>query len=130
MDMNTARRLAAQRANSDSFKETYFDGIRCKGFRFNVPNGNSNFSLDLSGMGKYFKGIAFFSVANPNLTCQLVINNDVVIENADARFFEINQTNPRDTYIFGRALNGQDTINLSFQNANPAIVLSVLVYYY
>lgn len=128
--MNASRRLAAQRADSVSFKDTYFDGIRCKGFRFNIPTGASTFTLDLSGMAKYFKGITFFTFTNTGLTAQLVINNDVVIESSDARFFEKNAANPRETYPFGRALNGQDTINLSFQNTQPAIVLSVLVYYY
>jgi len=131
MDMNASRRLAAQRADSVSFKDTYFDGIRCKGFRFNIPTGASTFTLDLSGMAKYFKGITFFTFTNTGLTAQLVINNDVVIESSDARFFEVNgDANARETYPFIRALNGQDTITLSFVNTAALVDVSVLVYYY
>jgi hypothetical protein len=129
--MNMSRAQAAQRAGSPAFKETYQEGLRCKGFRFSVPAGNSNFSLQLSGMAYCFKGIAFYNFTNAGLTTQLVINNDVVIESSDARFFEVNgDANARETYPFIRALNGQDTITLSFVNTAALVDVSVLVYYY
>lgn len=129
--MKQARQQAVARANADQFKATYEQGLRCKGFKFSVPTGNSNFSLQLSGMASLFKGIAFYNFTNLGLTTQLVLNNDVVIESADARFFEINgDANPRETYPFFRALNGQDTITLSFVNTAALVEISVLVYYY
>jgi hypothetical protein len=82
-------------------------------------------------MAYCFKGIAFYNFTNAGLTTQLVINNDVVIESSDARFFEVNgDANARETYPFIRALNGQDTITLSFVNTAALVDVSVLVYYY
>jgi len=121
---------AASRSNQIGFKDTYIDGLRCKGFRFSLPAGISVFSLDLSGMAKVFKGIAFANVTSLTVTTQLTINNDVVIESSDARFFSVNgNEQPREAYPFLRGLNGQDTISLSFTNTGAIVSISVLVYY-
>ena len=129
MDMVNERQSAAMRAQR--IRDTYREGVRCKGFRQNFGVGVSDLSLNLSGMGKYFAGIAIHNITAAALDCSLIINEDVVIDNIDARFIEVDgATSPRDFYAFGRALNGQDTIVFRVNNATGGNVsLSILVYY-
>jgi len=127
--MQANRTDASDRAQA--IRATYRDGVRCKGFRNTFGTGTSDLSLSLSGMGKYFLGIALLNLSATGLDLSLVINEDVVIDTLDARFIEVDgATSPRDYYAFGRALNGQDTIVLRVNNSTgAAVAVSVIVYY-
>jgi len=127
MEMN--RQDASKRAQF--IRDTYRDGVRCKGFRKTFATGTDDLSLSLSGMAKYFLGIAIHNITAASLDASLVINEDVVIDTIDARFIEVDgATSPRDFYSFGRALNGQDTINLRINNGTGAAVPIVVIVYY
>lgn len=126
------RMTAAERA--DFIRKTYQVGQRTKGFQFNLPQGQSNQSLNLSGLAKVFLGFAFYIETATDLNainCQLVINESVVVESTAANFFVVQGTNqPRNYYEFMRGLNSQDTITLTFVNSGAAtITLDVVVYY-
>lgn len=127
--MDASRQQAAARANA--IRDTYRDGVRSKGFRQTFGVGTSDLSLSLSGMAKYFLGIAIHNITAANVDLSLVINEDVVLDTIDARFIEVDgATSPRDFYAFGRALNGQDTITLRVNNGTGGnVAISVIVYY-
>jgi|DEB0MinimDraft_4_1074332.scaffolds.fasta_scaffold104370_2 hypothetical protein len=108
-------------------KYQYETGIRCKGFTVAAASGTTQTTLDLSGFAKQFVGIALVD-ALATSDIQLVINNDVVIENTNAQFFNTDDSNPRAFTEFNRPLTGQDTITLKTQ-ATAANTYRVVVYY-
>jgi len=117
----------------EAIQLAYKKGRHAKGFNLALDvNGNGSIRLDLSGFDSMFLGLALqtdfatgFEVSD-NFT--LKVNNDVVIDNASALFFQGAEANPRDFVSFMRPISGNDDISLSFNGANQANV-AIVVYY-
>jgi len=133
---------AAAQMRIDSMRDSYRNGLRCKGFTISAVTGSSFSTIDLSGMAKQFVGFGFyfppaatggaaqFPIAG--LTAQLVINNDVVCDAVTINHLAVNPANQNRAYFeFERALNGQDTITFNFVNSTGAAVnnMALVVYY-
>jgi hypothetical protein len=127
-----ARAAASDRAMA--MREAYSNGVRCKGFTVPIGIGTSAFSVDLSGMAKNFLGFGwyFFSGSPAGVTtCQLVINNDVVVDSTLIQHFQVNgATSDRDYFPFPRPLNGQDTIVFNFNQGGSTASTGYLIAYY
>ena len=125
-----ARAAASDRAMA--MREAYSNGVRCKGFRVSIVSGTSSFSVDLSGMAKNFLGFSYLFLNQPagEVTTQLVVNNDVVVDSTLIQHFQVlGTTSDRDYYPFPRPLNGQDTIVFNFVNGGANAVGFLCVYY-
>lgn len=128
--MNSRQDAMSATARAAAIRKSYTQGIRSKGFSFSIPSGQTTVNLGLTGMGSEFLGFAFLNIGVTNINCQLVINNDVVVEAANAAFYNVNGTQqPRNYYEMCRKLNGQDTINMTFSNAGQALTINIIVYY-
>ena len=138
--------LYDQRASAqmriETMRDSYRNGLRCKGFSVSAVTGSSFTSIDLSGMAKHFVGFAFYfppaatggasQIPIVGLTTQLVINNDVVCDATSIGHLAINPANQnRSYYAFERMLNGQDTITFNFVNSTGAAInnFTLNVYY-
>jgi len=133
---------AAAQMRIDTMRDSYRNGLRCKGFVISAVTGSSFTTIDLSGMAKHFIGFGFYfppvttggaaQVPIAGLTTQLVINNDVVCDSTAIQLLTINPANhDRSFYPFERMLNGQDTIVFNFVNTTGAAVNNfVLNVYY
>jgi hypothetical protein len=126
----------------DSMRDSYRNGLRCKGFTISAVTGSSFSTIDLSGMAKQFVGFGFYfppattggasQLPIAGLTVQLVINNDVVCDAVTINHLAVNGANHNRAYFeFERALNGQDTITFNFVNSTGAAVnnMALVVYY-
>jgi hypothetical protein len=123
------QRMASQRANA--IREQYREGIKAKGFSFTVPANTTSQQLTLTGQASMFFGLAFFNLGTTGISVGLNINEFLVIENVMAQLLEVDgAANGRAFYEFPRPLNGQDTINLNFQNSTGAPVVVYLIVYY
>lgn len=135
-----ARAAASMRI--DTMRDSYRNGIRCKGFSVSAVTGSSSFAVDLSGMAKHFVGFAFYFAPTAaggasqfpvtGLTAQLVINNDVVCDSVAIAHLAINPANQARNFLpFERALNGQDTIIFNFVNSTGGAInnMALNVYY-
>lgn len=131
-NLSPARAAASDRAAM--MRDAYSNGVRCKGFTVPIGIGTSAFSVDLSGMAKNILGFGwyFFSGQPAGVTtCQLVINNDVVVDSTLIQHFVVNgATSDRDYYPFPRPLNGQDTIVFNFNQGGATASTGYLVVYY
>ncbi len=104
--------------------------LRCKGFQITAAaSGVTSDSLDISGEAREFVGIATRG-ANDTTKLQLVINNDVVIEDVAAGFFDSSNANSRMLTPFERPLTGTDDITLRSTNSAAAANEFELVIYY
>ena len=125
-----ARAAASDRAMM--MREAYSNGVRCKGFRVSIVSGTSSFSVDLSGMAKNFLGFSFLFLNQPagEVTTQLVVNNDVVVDSTLIQHFQVlGTTSDRDYYPFPRPLIGQDTIVFNFVIGGANAFGFICVYY-
>jgi hypothetical protein len=133
---------AAASMRIDTMRDSYRNGIRCKGFTISAVTGSSFTTIDLSGMAKHFVGFGFYfppvttggasQIPIGGLTTQLVINNDVVCDSVSIAHLTVNpQNHDRAFYQFERMLNGQDTIVFNFINSTGAAVnnFQLNVYY-
>lgn len=104
--------------------------LRCKGFSITAAaSGVTTDNLDLSGEAREFVGIALRGGLDTT-RLQLVINNDVVIEDTAAGFFDTSNDNSRMLTPFERPLTGRDDITLrSTNDAAVADPFEVVIYY-
>jgi hypothetical protein len=104
--------------------------IRCKGFSITAAaSGVTTDNLDLSGEGREFVGISTRGALDTT-RLQLVINNDVVIEDTAAGFFDTSNDNSRMLTPFERPLTGRDDITLRSTNGEVvADPFEVVIYY-
>jgi hypothetical protein len=84
--------------------------IRRKGFRFSGGTSATAFQIKISGTAKFLLGIGFLNSFGALAT--LTINNEVVFENMDVRFFLFGATE-QDYFAINRPLSGQDDITLT-----------------
>jgi hypothetical protein len=114
----------------DKAQHLYAKAIRCKGFSITAAaSGVTTENLDLSGEAREFVGIALRGAADTT-RLQLVINNDVVIEDTAAGFFDTSNDNSRMLTPFERPLTGRDDITLrSTNDAGAANPFEVVLYY-
>ena len=114
----------------DKAKHLFAKAIRCKGFSITAAAaGVTTDNLDLSGDAREFVGIALRGGADTT-RIQLVINNDVVIEDTAAGFFDTSNDNSRMLTPFERPLTGRDDITLrSTNDAAAANPFEVVLYY-
>jgi hypothetical protein len=113
-----------------SIVQGYIDGLRAKAFPITSVNGVQDNSLTLSGFAKCLNGIIIEPLAANlnNVTISLIVNNDVVIDSANANFFDQDASNPRQYFEFYRPLTGQDTITLRVEDTG-AQSFEILLYY-
>lgn len=124
--------LETQRApRAGALRRSYQTGLRSKGFRFTTAAGSNTQNLQLAGLAHKLEGIAILTNAQNgfvNTEISFTVNNDTVIDRADARFVEYAPNRDLPFYPFMRGLTGQDSISVTVQNANPQTV-SVIIYY-
>lgn len=111
---------------------------RIKGFNFQVPNGTSEFNLDLSGTARILLGLAFFGEGEKGVcwcnfteieSVNFVVNNEIVIDQMNPNFFGP-QFNTNEYYFIPRPLSGTDILTLKFTNPGTTTeAIKVVIYY-
>ncbi|MBW1841111.1 MAG: hypothetical protein JRI75_04895 [Deltaproteobacteria bacterium] len=105
---------------------------RCKGFQFSVPIGASQQeNISLPGTAKIWMGFSLCVDSNvqaQTIDFDITINNEVVIENANACFFGPLFMDS-EYYYLPRPLSGQDTITIQFNNTGAADVVNFVAWY-
>lgn len=113
-------------------KQAYQTGVRSKGFDIQTTATGANERLDLSGFGGELLGIALLTDVDggfgANTRISLKVNNDLIIDEVDARFLEDSPDNPRPFVAYPRPLTGQDSINIEIAN-NSQQTVTVILYY-
>jgi hypothetical protein len=109
----------------------YQQGLRSKGFTFGTSAGSNTQQLNLAGLADRLEGIAILTSAQGGFVdtrLSFTVNNDTVIDNADARFIAYAPERDLPFYPYQRPLTGQDSISVTVNNANPQDI-SVIIYY-
>jgi len=111
---------------------------RLKGYTFNVPNGQSQQNLQLSGTARVLLGIQLIPIAPgtdtfiqgfQNITeISFKVNNEIIIESLSPQFLT-NYANDEEYCDIPRPLSGTDQITISFTNSGATEVCAIAVYY-
>ena len=99
---------------------------RLKGYTFNVPNGQSQQNLQLSGTARILLGIQLIPIAPGTDTfiqgfqniseVSFKVNNEIIIESLSPQFLT-NYSNDEEYCEIPRPLSGADQITISFTNS-------------
>jgi len=88
---------------------------KCKGFDFNIPAGQAENQLNLSGSARILLGFAIYrdpsAAAADWPDVSITINEEIMIDQTNAVFFTPDFMDD-EYYYFPRPLSGQDTIIL------------------
>jgi len=111
---------------------------RLKGYTFNVPNGQSQQNLQLSGTARVLLGIQLISIRPgqdtyiqgfQNITeVSFKVNNEIIIESLSPQFLT-NYANDEEYCDIPRPLSGTDQITISFTNSGATETCAIAVYY-
>jgi len=111
---------------------------RLKGYTFNVPNGQSQQNLQLSGTARVLLGIQLIPIAPGTDTyiqgfqniseVSFKVNNEIIIESLSPQFLT-NYANDEEYCDIPRPLSGTDQITISFTNSGATEVCAIAVYY-
>jgi hypothetical protein len=111
---------------------------RLKGYTFNVPNGQSQQNLQLSGTARVLLGIQLIPIAPgtdtfiqgfQNITeVSFKVNNEIIIESLSPQFLT-NYSNDEEYCDIPRPLSGTDQITISFTNSGATEKCAIAVYY-
>ena len=111
---------------------------RIKGYTFNVPNGQSQQNLQLSGTARVLLGIQLISIRPgqdtyiqgfQNITeVSFKVNNEIIIESLSPQFLT-NYANDEEYCDIPRPLSGTDQITISFTNSGATETCAIAVYY-
>ena len=111
---------------------------RLKGYTFNVPNGQSQQNLQLSGTARILLGIQLIPIAPGTDTfiqgfqniseVSFKVNNEIIIESLSPQFLT-NYSNDEEYCEIPRPLSGTDQITISFTNSGATEKCAIAVYY-
>jgi hypothetical protein len=111
---------------------------RLKGYTFNVPNGQSQQNLQLSGSARVLLGIQLIPIAHGTDTfiqgfqniseVSFKVNNEIIIESLSPQFLT-NYSNDEEYCDIPRPLSGTDQITISFTNSGATEKCAIAVYY-
>ncbi len=111
---------------------------RVKGYQFSVPNGKTDFNLQLSGTARILLGIQLIPVAAGTDTyiqgfqrisnVSFKVNNEIILESLHPNFVT-NYANDGEFMGLPRPLSGTDEITISFTNSGATEVCAIAVYY-
>jgi hypothetical protein len=111
---------------------------RLKGYTFNVPNGQSQQNLQLSGTARVLLGIQLIPIAPGTDTfiqgfqniseVSFKVNNEIIIESLSPQFLT-NYANDEEYCDIPRPLSGTDQITISFTNSGATEKCAIAVYY-
>jgi hypothetical protein len=111
---------------------------RLKGYTFNVPNGQSQQNLQLSGTARVLLGIQLIPIAPGTDTfiqgfqniseVSFKVNNEIIIESLSPQFLT-NYSNDEEYCDIPRPLSGTDQITISFTNSGVTEKCAIAVYY-
>lgn len=116
----------------ENLRKGYQGGIRSKGVTVGVGASGGSEQINLAGDAQEFLGLQLLTDQADGFgaatTIRLEINNDMVIDEVDARFLEDSPENPRAFIAYPRPLTGKDDIQI---RVNSSVVqnVSVIVYY-
>jgi len=106
---------------------------RTKGFRFNVPTGDSTNDIQLSGTARILLGINLIGVSNSYfnnvVSFQFKVNNEIVIDQTDPNFFLKTSLNSQEYYSIPRPLSGTDQITITFKNSGETEIANLQIWY-
>tara|TARA_R100000664_G_C2759378_1_gene149089 strand:+ start:1627 stop:2103 length:477 start_codon:yes stop_codon:yes gene_type:complete len=117
---------------------------KIKGYTFEVPNGNSQFNIELPGIARVFLGLVMYGAnkpeepTTPKLCCetfteidsmQFIINNELIIDQLDPNFISFGLMDT-EYYFLPRPLSGQDTITITFTNNGGLSETAKMCVYY
>jgi hypothetical protein len=111
---------------------------RIKGYTFNVPNGQSQQNLQLSGTARVLLGIQLIPIEAGTDTyiqgfqriteISFKVNNEIIIESLSPQFLT-NYANDEEYCDIPRPLSGTDQITISFTNSGATETCAIAVYY-
>lgn len=110
----------------EQVREFIKNQVRRTGFRFSGGTSPSTFKIELPGDSRFLYGVAFLN--DTFGTCEMKINNEVVIEDTDTGFMQFGLTE-QDYFAVNRPLSGSDTINLILTGDAPYVNEPFVVYY-
>jgi hypothetical protein len=111
---------------------------RVKGYSFNVPNGQSQQNLQISGTARILLGIQLLPVAPgtdtyiqgfQNITnISFKVNNEIILESIHPNFVT-NYANDEEFMPIPRPLSGSDEVTISFTNSGLTETCAIAIYY-
>jgi hypothetical protein len=111
---------------------------RVKGFQFNVPNGQSQQNLQISGTARILLGIQLLPVAAGTDTFiqgfqritnfSFKVNNEIILESLNPTF-ATNYANDGEFLAIPRPLSGTDEVTISFTNSGITETCAIAIYY-
>jgi len=111
---------------------------RVKGYSFNVPNGQSQQNLQISGTARILLGIQLLPVAPgtdtyiqgfQNITnISFKVNNEIILESIHPNFVT-NYANDEEFMPIPRPLSGSDEVTISFTNSGATEICAIAIYY-
>jgi len=111
---------------------------RVKGYSFNVPNGQSQQNLQISGTARILLGIQLLPVAPGTDTyiqgfqritnISFKVNNEIILESIHPNFVT-NYANDEEYLAIPRPLSGSDEVTISFTNSGVTETCAIAIYY-
>jgi hypothetical protein len=111
---------------------------RVKGYSFNVPNGQSQQNLQISGTARILLGIQLIPVAPGTDTyiqgfqritnISFKVNNEIILESIHPNFVT-NYANDEEFMPIPRPLSGSDEVTISFTNSGVTETCAIAIYY-
>jgi hypothetical protein len=111
---------------------------RVKGYTFNVPNGQSQQNLQISGTARILLGIQLLVVAPGTDTyiqgfqsitnISFKVNNEIILESIHPNFVT-NYANDEEFMPIPRPLSGSDEVTISFTNSGLTETCAIAIYY-
>jgi hypothetical protein len=112
---------------------------RVKGYSFNVPNGQTQQNLQISGTARILLGIQLL-VVGPAGTDTFIqgfqsitnisfkVNNEIILESLHPNFVT-NYANDEEFMPIPRPLSGSDEVTISFTNPGATETCAIAIYY-
>jgi len=111
---------------------------RVKGYSFNVPNGQSQQNLQISGTARILLGIQLIPIAPGTDTyiqgfqritnISFKVNNEIILESIHPNFVT-NYANDEEFMPIPRPLSGSDEVTISFTNSGVTETCAIAIYY-
>jgi len=111
---------------------------RVKGYSFNVPNGQSQQNLQISGTARILLGIQLLPVAPGTdvyiqgfqriSNISFKVNNEIILESIHPNFLT-NYANDGEFMPIPRPLSGSDEVTISFTNSGVTETCAIAIYY-
>jgi hypothetical protein len=111
---------------------------RVKGYSFNVPNGQSQQDLQISGTARILLGIQLLPVDGGRQTyvegferitnISFKVNNEIILESIHPNFVT-NYANDEEYLAIPRPLSGSDQVTINFTNSGATETCAIAIYY-